>query len=410
MNYDAWSRTRRISTIGLLWVALGGCRGSSDAAEDWVKVQRDDLVLSVEITGKLAAVNSDLFGPAPVPDQWEFKISAMAPEGSSAKEGDVVLAFDASELKRTLEQKENERDAVVKEIEKATSNARMARRDEELRIAEAEAHVRKASLKLASPIDLTGSLELAAARSDLELAQAELAHQKERAAATKTQDDAVLAALEEKRARAEARIKETAEYIARMTIRARRAATVIHVSNWNDQKKKIGDSAWRQDKVVELAVLDQMIADGDVDEVDASKTAVGQRVTLRLDALPDVTLAGTVTSIGKTVQRQSKKSPLKVVRLKIGLDKTDVLGMRPGMRFRGTAETDRVPHALVVPTGAIFPTEKGPIAYRRSRHGGIEAVPLTLGKRNGTYAEVLSGLSEGDEVSRVDQKKNGESR
>src|SRR5262249_43223788 len=156
------------------------------------------------------------------------------------------------------------------------------------------------------------------------------------------------------------------DYIARMTIQAPRASTVIHVSNWNDQKKKVGDSAWRQDKVIETAVLDEMIANGEVDEVDASKTAVGQRVTLRLDALPDVTFSGRVKDSGKMVQRQSKKNPLKVVRLKIALDKTDALKMRPGMRFQGTAETERIPHALLIPTNAIFLTDRGPVAYRRT--------------------------------------------
>jgi HlyD family secretion protein len=334
---------------------------------------------------------------------WDYKIAMMAPEGASVKKGDVVLAFDATELKRALEKKENERDAAAKELEKALSNTQLSRRDAELRSAEAEGHLRKATLKLDRPSDLTGSLELAAARSDRELAHTEVAHQQAKSSATRDQDTALLAALNDKLARAEARIAETKDWISRMEVRSPRDATVIHASNWNEQKKKVGDSAWREEKVIETAALDEMIANGEIDEVDASKAVVGQHVTLRLDALPDVKLAGTVQSIGKTVQRQSKKNPLKVVRLKITLDKTSSVGMRPGMRFQGIAETERIAHALVIPTTAVFPTDHGAVAYRRTSHG-FEAVPIKLGRRSRTHAEVLDGLREGDQVSRTDHK------
>ena len=74
--------------------------------------------------------------------------------------------------------------------------------------------------------------------------------------------------------------------------------------------------------------------------------------------------------------------------------------MRPGMRFRGSAETERVKGALLVPVAAVFLTEQGPVAYRRS---GMSAQPvaLTLGKSNKEYAQVLAGLAEGDQVART---------
>ena len=74
--------------------------------------------------------------------------------------------------------------------------------------------------------------------------------------------------------------------------------------------------------------------------------------------------------------------------------------MRPGMRFRGTAEIEHIKNALLIPVSAIFLTEQGPVAYRRSRLGA-EPVRLTLGKSNAQYAEVVAGLNEGDEVTRA---------
>ncbi len=389
------------TVLAALAVPLASCGRDPSDAEDWVRVRRDDLVLTVDVTGKLAAVDSDVLGPPSIEDKWDYKISMMAPEGSSVKKGDPVLAFDASDLLRTLETKENERAAALKEIEREIGNAQMARRDEELRIAEAEAHLHKARLKLDRPADLSGSIELALARIDLELAEKEVAYQRAKAEQTKKRDAAAIAVLRQKHDRAEARIKHTKAGIAKMSIAAPRAGTVIYPTSWNDQKKKVGDNAWQEEKVIETAALDEMIAKAEVDEVDASKATVGQRVSLRLDALPDLEFWGTVKTIGTTVQRQSRKNPLKVVRMDVVLDRTDAQRMRPGMRFKGAAETERVTKAILVPTSAIFLTEQGPVAYRKTPRG-FEAARLELGKRSRDYAEVKSGLGEGDEVSRID--------
>ena len=395
---------RRLVLLAL--PALVACQPSKASGDEWATVRRGDLELGVECTGKLVALDSDALGPPPISDQWEFKIAMMAPEGAEVKKGEPVLAFDPTDLKQRLDTKRNERDAIAKETDKAIANAQIVRRDEDLRIAEADAHVRKATLKLDRPEDLTASIELATAKLDLELAKAELVHEKAKAAAARRQDEVLVSTWQERRARAEARIRETEADIDRMTVKAPRDATVIYVQDLDDGKKKVGDSAWRQERVIETATLDRMIAKADVDEVDASKPVVGQHVALHLEAMPDVTYGGTISAIGNTVQRQSKKNPLKVVRLTITLDKTDSIRMRPGMRFRGAVETGRVAAAILVPTNAIFLTAHGPVAYRKTR-SGYETVPLALGKRNATWAEVTSGLAAGDEVSRVDRSREG---
>ena len=101
------------------------------------------------------------------------------------------------------------------------------------------------------------------------------------------------------------------------------------------------------------------------------------------------------------MQRKSWRDPLKVVKLEIELDGTDTRRMRPGMRFRGTVETERTAGTLLVPLDAVFPASGGPVVYRRS-FGGFEAVRVELGERNATHAIVVKGLGAGDRVARRD--------
>jgi multidrug efflux pump subunit AcrA (membrane-fusion protein) len=277
----------------------------------------------------------------------------------------------------------------------------MARRDEELKIAEADAKLRKAQLKVDVPTDLVGSLELAKAKLDAALAKKEAEYQRRRAELAVRADDAELANLNDLHRRAEERVAEIERYIARMTLPAPRDGVVVYYSNRDGVKKKVGDSAWRAEKVLETDDVTTMMALGDVDEVDSARVALGQRVSLRLDAHPDGEIAGHVDSIAKIVQRQSSKNPLKVMRLEIGFDKTEPHTMLPGMRYRGTIETGRAHDALVVPADAIFVTEAGPVVWRKTATG-FEARRVEVGQRNHDLVEVKSGLVAGDRVSRID--------
>lgn len=186
-----------------------------------------------------------------------------------------------------------------------------------------------------------------------------------------------------------------------MTVTAARDGTVIYVSNWNDEKKKVGDACWKGESVLELPDLTRMKAVGLVHEADAGRLSEGQRVTFRLDAHPDVEFAGQVALIWRTVQRETWRSPKRVVRLEIDLDETDTRRMRPGMRFRGNIEVERVSDALLVDADSVFLKADGPVVHRRTLLGH-ETVPVELGRRNEHHVEVLGGLREGDAVSLAD--------
>src|SRR6202040_3347468 len=81
---------------------------AADREGDWVLAKRGDLVTGVEVTGTLAALQSESFGPPQVGDVWDFKISMLAPEGSDVKKGRPVLGFDTTELQRRFEEKSAE--------------------------------------------------------------------------------------------------------------------------------------------------------------------------------------------------------------------------------------------------------------------------------------------------------------
>lgn len=402
---------RWLLPLGLLglfipgWLVLVG--GETDG--DWISVHPGDLILAVEVTGTLRAAESSFLGPPQLPQIWQFKIAMMAPEGAAVEAGTPVLAFDTSELARELEAKRAERDTAAKEWEKKGAELATQQADNELKLAEAEARLRRRELAAAQPPELVAGNQLQLARLDYDLAKLEVDYLRRKLDLSARAGQAELAALEETRKRAEERVREIQEAMDRMRVVAPRAGTVIYVTDGRQEKRKVGDSVWRGTKVLEIPDLRRMVAEGEIDEADAGQVAPGQRVRLRLDAHPDMEYGGRVASIARTVQQRSWRNPAKIVRLTIELDQTDTQRMRPGMRFRGELEVERLEGVLVLPLEAVDVTPQGPVAYRKGLLG-TEGVPLRLGRRNDKLVEVLDGLAPGDRVLRRPPQARGETQ
>jgi HlyD family secretion protein len=371
---------------------------AADRQGEWVRATRGDLVTGIDVTGTLAAVDSDLIGPPQLNNVWDFKISMMAPEGTEVKAGRPVLAFDTSELQRRLDEKSAESEQAKKEIEKKRADLALRREDTRMELADAQARMRKTSLKLESPADILGLKDRKQAELDYSLAKRETTSIREKLAALERAATAEILLLESKQQQAAGIVAETQDGIRRMTLLAPRNGTIVYVQNWRGDKKKVGDTCWRMERVLEIPDLSKMMAKGEVDEVDAGRVAIGQRVTLRLDSHPDEELHGTIVTASRTVQQQTNtKNPLKVLKVDVALDKTDPAKMRPGMRFAGTVELDRAKSALLIPRNAVFVSDRGPVAYRRGVFE-VETVPLRLGRENDKSVEVLGGLKADDRV------------
>jgi len=382
------------------WLLLLAACTHASADLQLVDVHKDDLVLGVDVVGELEAVDSTDIKPPPLTHVWEFKISMLAPEGQDVKAGDPVIGFDPSDQVRELENMQNEAEAAQRKLEKRSNDAALARKEEALKIAQEEADLRKAKLQADAPGDLTASIALKEKQLDAQNAELALDAVKHRAEQAKRSDEVELRQLGEKSQYAKRRAADLQEALAKMRVGAPRAGTIVYPVGYRGDKHKVGDSVSRMDIVMQIVGLGNMIAHGRVDEVDMARIADKQPVSLRLDAQPDVVLKGHIQSIAHSMHARSETDPSKVVHLKIELDPTKVT-LRPGMRFRGQVETEKLPAVVQVPAEAVFVHAEGPVAYRE-HGGGLEKVKLELGRRSSTAIEVKSGLAPGDKVSRVD--------
>jgi multidrug efflux pump subunit AcrA (membrane-fusion protein) len=359
---------------------------------------RDDLVVGVKVTGTLRAVESTVVGPPQVSGLWRFKIAMMADEGAEVAAGQPVLAFDPSELDQRLRSRLADLDAARTEVEKKRVDLAVTIANDRLALAEVEARLRRATLIADQPSRLRASTEIQKARLDQELAELEVNLVRRRIAATRTAGQEELAVLEATLAQVTSAVQQLRDAIDRMQRPAPRDGIVIHVANWRNEKKKVGDTCWVAEPVLEIPDLSRMQADGEVVEAEAGRIREGQPVTIQLDAHPDREYPAVVESISRSVHEKSWRNPLKIVRLTLTLAETDPEKMRPGMRFRGLIEVDRRTDVTLIPMTAIGRRGDTPIAIRRGL-AGWSAVPLKLGARGSSRVEVIDGLAPGDLIS-----------
>jgi len=132
-----------------------------------------------------------------------------------------------------------------------------------------------------------------------------------------------------------------------------------------------------------------------VDEVDVGRLAVGQTAQVTLDALPDMVITGVVERIAPAATVEGGVVYYDVL---VALSPTDA-PIRADMTANATIVVEELADVLTIPTWVVRVDRDTGQTYVHRRVGGeIERTDVELGVRHGGVAQVLDGLSEGDEV------------
>src|SRR5258708_4845089 len=137
---------------------------------------------------------------------------------------------------------------------------------------------------------------------------------------------------------------------------------------------------------------------GRVKQVDALRLQAGQKTSVRLDAYPDVVLAGRVHQVAAIALGGSFSDKVRTFPVVFTIEGSDPRTM-PDLSAAVDVELDRVPGALVAPRDAV--TEESGRHFLRIRSGsGFDKTPVTLGLASENEVVVQSGAPEGAVVLR----------
>jgi HlyD family secretion protein len=136
----------------------------------------------------------------------------------------------------------------------------------------------------------------------------------------------------------------------------------------------------------------------EIDELDIANVQINQLAVIKLDALPDVKLTGTVSSISVTPKVKALNSGLVVYEVKVKFDSLPSAQVKSGMNVSVDIVTIEKKGVILLPNKAIKNDAKGQKVVDVLTGQKTREQAVVLGLTDGSFTEVVSGVNEGEIV------------
>jgi multidrug resistance efflux pump len=367
-------------------------------------VSKGDLVFASSFYGEIEAAESHPIFVPEFRNVWQITVDSVVPDGTMVKKGDKVLTFAMGTFEEDLREKESELAVAQAQMRKVVEQNEDERISRNLSVQRSQMYVELAKLNVVEGVNLVSKLDLERARVELQRSELQLELDKKEVAAFEKKRSA---ALEVERLRvqsAEEKVKEIKSQLEKMNVLAP-ADGVLYAPytrlNWMMSKVAPGKVVRPGDKVLEIPELDKFKASVYVRQRDAGLVKVGDEAMVVATMFPDTSLKGKVISKDEFATTRNERTgssgaqgTLKEIRVVLDLEKKDDLALRPGGTVRADVNTMLAKDVLLVPLAALK-EEKGGF-YGTLRDG--KRVKVKVGLTSPTHAEVLDGLSAGEEL------------
>lgn len=307
----------------------------SDGEKDSGKEGQNPDGSNIVETGELAAVNSKSFIlPRYSRSIWEMKIIGILEHGTIVNAGDSIIQLDPTEINKYILDRETNLETQMATLQKMQVDQNNKNNESESKI----------KSELAS-FDLK-KIELESSRFEsekfrkikqLEFRQAEitLAKEKKKRELSRIIDENDLKIQEIRVRQIKDEIESSYKILPLLTIRTSSPGVFQRGRNprmWPPVMLKVGDNVYPGSNMANVPELTWMKVNTYINEADFLKIHVGQKVAVRLDAMPNVVFDGEITYIGKLchLRDANSKSRQKVFDVEVNVLEPDER-LKPGM-------------------------------------------------------------------------------
>ncbi len=354
-------KTRRrnimvVLVIMLLLIVASGCgKKKEEAAQDAINVETA-VVKNMDIT-KYAGYSGRVIGSneeAVIPKLSGRVTAVYVTEGQPVRQGQVIVSLDSSKL-----------DTAVQQAEAAAASARAALAANEVQ--------RQTALT-----NYNRMLELhnANALSDqaLEAAKAEY-------------DALNTGAAEAGVAQAQAALSLALQSLADCQITSPMDGIVGRVD------VKVGDTASLQSPVAVINNTADLEIEVKVSEADISSVQTGTAVKVKINAIGEEPLTGTIKSVASVADQVTRTYPVKV-----SLPNNAASQVKSGMFAEVMLGTQHRTGVIGIPMVAVLPKSGENTVYIINEENRAQAVIVQTGLNDGAYTEITGGLQVGQRV------------
>jgi HlyD family secretion protein len=359
-----------------------------------------DFLVIVRSRGELKANRSvGIYAPI-VPN---LRIAWLAPAGETAKQGDPIIRFDSSSAQETLQQKEAALRQAEATLDQAVAQARITAEQDKSDLADAGFTVERARLE-ASKQEIVSRIQGEESKIDYGVAQQKLKVQEAAVALHAASDRAKTASLTRLRDQAQSDVAVTRSRIAQMEIKSPITGFLTYTSNYsqgwmNAKPFKVGDNVFAGMQLADMPDLTTLQLDAKVEEIDRGRIAVQQDVRVRIDSLPELTIAAKIAQISLLAEQSNDFPPTRSFRAYSAIPHPDPR-LRPGMNGGMDIVINRIPNAVSIPSKALFTHAGKPIVYLQTK-SDYRRLEVQVQARNPDEV-AITGLPAGSLVALVD--------
>ena len=319
-----------------------------------------------------------------------------------------MVQFDESSQEDALIERQTQVRQVDSEIEQAEAQHAITDERNEMLIMQATYNLERAGLE-ASKQEILAEIEAEKAKIDVVIAKGELTKSETNAQASDMSQEADIDRLMERKNKAIRDLDLSRTYLGSMVLRAPRSGIVHILSNNRAQGSfgtarppfQEGDTVWTGAAIAEIPDLDSLRVEFRVDEVDRGRAAEGQETRIRIDAVPDASLGGSVTWLSPIATLVfNRLPPEKNFPAFSKIDDIDNR-LRPGMSATVEIVVQRIKDVLVIPSKASMQFDGKPTVFVRDG-AGYRRTQIEVTATNGTEIVVAAGLDEGDVIALED--------
>ena len=295
-------------------------------------------------------------------------VKVLFDEGMHVHEGQVLATLDDSDARRALESARADRDS-----------SRAAIADYEVQLRNAEIELRRARELQAAGVQTQEALDNARTTADSLKAKIALAKQQ------------VIGA--------EARIREAQQNVDNCVIRAPFAGIVV------SKDAQVGEmvspisagGGFTRTGIATVVDMNSIEVEVDVNEAYIARVESGQPVTAVLDAYPDWQIPARVRTVIPTADRQKATVKVRISFLKLDPRILPDMGVKVNFLGEEPEKNASVAPAALVPQRAVRDENGQKVVYLvKGEH--VERRAVSVGGSRGSDAEILAGLTAGDNV------------
>jgi HlyD family secretion protein len=386
--------------------------GTTTVSVPTARPERGDVEVRIHARGEIAphqsiALSAPAVGAA-------LQLVRLAPAGTAVRKGDVVMVFDPEGQRHDLAKARSELEEAQQEILKLQADARVRAAEDDLALVQARFDVRLAETRVTGN-EFVGSIE--ARKNDLALTEArqKVTQLEEDIRTHAAGDEAALAALEEKRRKAQLAIDLAERHIENMTVTApidglmtisqnMSAMGGFFFSGMTIPEYREGDTVQPGSPVAAIVDVSAIELNARLDESARTALSEGAEASVRVDALSAAPLEARAKRLG------GMSSPsffwdagAREFDASFSIERPTP-ALRPGMTAGVVATADPIRKALHLPRQALFNKDGKPIVYVR-RGSAFEPVEVKVLRLTESRV-VLEGIPADSDVALVNPEKS----